>query len=146
LTKPKGDIWYYKKAAGRETLGNVVKEIMKNAGFERYFTNHSLRRTCATKLYETGVSRQTIQEITGHRSVEGVRAYKCTSSSMKRKVSEIVQHVDTNKSRIKMGKVGESNITGSGSSLMDVSTERGVCEDEDIKIKIQRSLIKMLSR
>jgi len=33
-----------------------------------------------------------------------------------------------------MGKVGVSTITGSGSSLMDVSTERGVCEDEDIKI------------
>ena len=25
LLKPKGNIWYYKKAAGRETLGNVVK-------------------------------------------------------------------------------------------------------------------------
>ena len=26
LPKPKGDVWYYKKAKGRDTLGNVVKE------------------------------------------------------------------------------------------------------------------------
>ena len=33
LPKPKGNIWYYKKAAGRETLGNVVKKVMGKAGF-----------------------------------------------------------------------------------------------------------------
>ena len=27
LAKPKGEIWYYKKAVGRETLGNVVKKL-----------------------------------------------------------------------------------------------------------------------
>ncbi len=52
LPKPNGQIWYYKKAAGSETLGNVVKNIMKKAGFKGYFTNHSLRRSCATRLYE----------------------------------------------------------------------------------------------
>lgn len=31
LPKPNGEIWYYKKAAGRETLGNVVKKIMKKS-------------------------------------------------------------------------------------------------------------------
>ncbi|CAH3107103.1 unnamed protein product [Pocillopora meandrina] len=42
LPKPKGDVWYYNKAMGRETLGNVVKNIMRRAGFEGHFTNHSL--------------------------------------------------------------------------------------------------------
>lgn len=72
LLKPKGNIWYYKKAAGRETLGNVVKKVMGNAGFDGHFTNHSLRRSCATNLYDNGVLKQVIQETTGHRSVEGV--------------------------------------------------------------------------
>ena len=34
LPKPNGEIWYYKKAAGRETLGNVVKKIMKKVQFD----------------------------------------------------------------------------------------------------------------
>lgn len=37
LQKPKGNIWYYKKAAGRETLENVVKKVMDNAGFDGHF-------------------------------------------------------------------------------------------------------------
>ena len=35
------EIWYYKKVAGRETLGNVVNTIMKKGGFEGHYTNHS---------------------------------------------------------------------------------------------------------
>jgi hypothetical protein len=93
LPKPNGQIWYYKKAAGRETLGNVVKNIMKNAGFEGYFTNHSLRRSCATRLYHAGFPEQVIQETTGHRSSDGIKAYKCTLSSLKRKASELLQGV-----------------------------------------------------
>ena len=62
LPKPNGQIWYYKKAAGRETLGNVVKNIMKKAEYEGYFTNHSLRRSCATRLYDAGIPEQVMQE------------------------------------------------------------------------------------
>ena len=76
---------------GRETLGNVVKKKMKNAGFEGHYTNHSLRRSSASRLYDVGMPEQVIQETTGHRSSDGVKAYKCTSSSLKRKASEILQ-------------------------------------------------------
>ena len=50
LKKPKGNFWYYKIVAGRETLGNAVAQDMKSASFEGYYSNHSLRRTCATRL------------------------------------------------------------------------------------------------
>ena len=54
-------IWYYKKAFGRETVGNVVKEIMKKAGFERHYTNRSLRRSSASRLYDdAGMPEQVI--------------------------------------------------------------------------------------
>ncbi len=56
-------IWYYKKAAGRETLGNVVKSVMKKAGFKGYFTNPSLRRSCATRLYDAGIPEQVIMAL-----------------------------------------------------------------------------------
>ena len=79
LPKRKGNIWYYRKVAGRETLGNVVKKVMGKAGFDGHFTNHSLRRSCVTNLYDNGVPEQVIQETTGHRSVEGVRVYTAVS-------------------------------------------------------------------
>ena len=35
----------------RKPKGNVVKKVMGKAGFDGDFTTHSLRRSCATKLY-----------------------------------------------------------------------------------------------
>ena len=68
---------------------------MGKVGFDIHFTNHSLRRSCATNLYDNGVPEQVIQETTGHRSVEGVRAYKRTSSAMKHKMSAILNQSES---------------------------------------------------
>ena len=38
---------------GHNTLGKIVSEIMKQAGFEGHYTNHSLRVTSATRLFNT---------------------------------------------------------------------------------------------
>ena len=106
LPKPNGEIWYYKRAAGRETLGNVVKKIMKKAQFDEHYTSHSLRRSCATRLYDGGVPEQLIQETTDHRSFDGVKAYKCTSSALKREASEILQGSLSKKAVIDVEKKG----------------------------------------
>ncbi|XP_022810328.1 uncharacterized protein LOC111347344 [Stylophora pistillata] len=74
LPKSNGEIWYYKRAAGRESLGNVVKKIMKKAQFVGHYINHSLKRSCATRLYDGGVSEQLILETTSHRSSDGVKS------------------------------------------------------------------------
>jgi len=58
------------------------KENYEKAQFDRHFTDHSLRRSCATRLYDGGVPEQLIHETTRHRSFDGVRAYKCTSSAL----------------------------------------------------------------
>ena len=60
LPKPRGEVWYYNKPMGRETFGNVLKKIMTKAAFERHFTNHSHRRSSATRLYQSGVPKQVI--------------------------------------------------------------------------------------
>ena len=44
LPKANGQIWH-KKGEGRETLGNVVKNIMKKGGLEEHYANRSLRRS-----------------------------------------------------------------------------------------------------
>jgi len=53
-----------------------MKKICSAAGIEGYKTNHSLRATCATRLFQQNVDEQLIMSRTGHRSVKGVRSYK----------------------------------------------------------------------
>ena len=54
-----------------------------------YKTNHSLRATTATRLYQAGVDEQLVIEMTGHRSLEGVRSYKRTSDQQRETLSDI---------------------------------------------------------
>ena len=71
LRHPKETCWYSRQPIGHNTLQKVVPELCRKAGITGHKTNHSLRVTTATKLYEKGVPEQLIMERTGHRSVEG---------------------------------------------------------------------------
>ena len=48
----------------------------KEAGIQGYKTNHSLRATATTRLYESRVDEQQIMERTGQQRLEGVRSYR----------------------------------------------------------------------
>ncbi|XP_046554044.1 uncharacterized protein LOC124263442 [Haliotis rubra] len=61
------------------------------AGFKGFFTNHSLRATTATRLYESGIDEQLIAERTGHRS-SAIREYKRTSDQLLKVVDDVVQN------------------------------------------------------
>ena len=82
LQKPKGDVWFSKVPCGHNTSQKIVPELMKAAGISGYFTNHSLRASAATRLFEGGVDEQLIMSRTGHSSREGVRAYKRTTTKL----------------------------------------------------------------
>ena len=56
----------------------------------KYKTNHSLRATGATSLYQKGVPEKLIQERTGHRSIEALRVYEHTNNSQHQAVSNLL--------------------------------------------------------
>ena len=90
LHNPTEACWYSKKPLGYHTLSNTVAHLCKAAGISGYKTNHSLRATAATRLYESGVDEQLVMERTGHRSLDGVRSYKRTSDTQRRELSDIL--------------------------------------------------------
>lgn len=54
--------------------------------------NHSLRAPAATRLYASGIDEQLVMEKTGHRSTEGVRSYKRTSSEQHQYISNVLSN------------------------------------------------------
>ncbi len=88
-SKSSDDVSYCDVAMGINKLQSAVKEMCEEAGFEGNFTNHSLRSTSATHMYQAGIDEQTICEITGYRS-NAVRRYKRTSEDLKRKASQTI--------------------------------------------------------
>ena len=58
--------WYAAVPVGRDTLQKKFHLMCEQAGIKGSKTNHSLRATGATELYESGVPEKLIQESTGH--------------------------------------------------------------------------------
>ena len=90
LSKPRGNVWYKNQPIGVHTLSSTVKRLCDSAGVTGYKTNHSLRVTAATRLFQSGVDEQLIMQKTGHRSTDGVRAYKHSSEQQKEELSKVL--------------------------------------------------------
>ncbi len=82
LKRPLPNGWYSDNQVGQNTLQKIVKTLCEKAGLSgEKFCNHSLRATCATRMYQARVEEQVIQQFTGHSS-EVVRKYKTTSDEL----------------------------------------------------------------
>ena len=76
LSKPTGEMWFQPRPVRHHILGGVVKRLYTTAGLQGHFTNHSLRATAATRLFEAGIDEQLIMQWTGHSTTADVHSYK----------------------------------------------------------------------
>lgn len=65
-TKPR----YTANLTGRNTLGKFVKEICDKGNIDGHKTNHSLRATGVSDLFQAGVPEKLIQQRSGHLSLD----------------------------------------------------------------------------
>ena len=117
---PQPNCWYGDQPYGFNKIKKTIKELCKEAGFDGHFTNHSLRASCATRMYDNDVPEQVIKEVTGHRS-ECVRTYKRTSEKLKEVASRAVSG-------------GEAHSSSSQSFTNDVSVQDNIVEEGTLSI------------
>jgi site-specific recombinase XerD len=67
----------------------MVKDMCSEANIEGK-TNHSLRATGATTLFQKNVPERVIQKVTGHRSLHTLRSYEKISTAQREDVSKII--------------------------------------------------------
>ncbi len=67
----------------------MFKDMCAEAGVSGHKTNHSLRATGASELFEAGVPEKIIKERTGHRSLEALCLYERTTRDQHQAVSVI---------------------------------------------------------
>jgi hypothetical protein len=84
--------WYQNQVIGRHMLDSVVKTLtsgLPKPAFGRY-SNHSLRKTCATTLRDAGFERAEIGRVTGHSS-KALENYIEPSAAVAKAASNILQ-------------------------------------------------------
>ncbi len=72
---------------GKYAIDHKLSRICALAGVEGRITNHSLRATSATEMYEMGVPEKVIQERNGHHSLEALRVYGSSNAHQQEAVS-----------------------------------------------------------
>ena len=64
---------------GINMLKNVLPLLSKESGIGVRYTNHSLRATAITRMFNSGVEEKIITETSGHKSTKALRVYEHTS-------------------------------------------------------------------
>lgn len=76
LETPRQDIWFKDQAVGENKIGKMIKDLFEEAGINGHFTNHSLRRSKVTRMFQAGAQKNEVMRETGHRSDAGVLTYR----------------------------------------------------------------------
>ena len=100
-----------------------LKNICSQAGIQGYKTNHSIRTTAATRLYQAGVDKQVVMERTGHRSLEGVRSYKRTCDDQRGALSDRLNRKrprQDNRQGVEQDKHCTLNTVGDSQNALDL--------------------------
>ena len=104
------NVWYKDCPLGKNSLSGVVKKLMIRT--EGRYSNQSMRRTGATRLFQSGFEEDIVCKTTGHRS-HAVRVYKETSNDQQRQVSRSLYY-GTNETTKDVKTISEETPSFSG--------------------------------
>ena len=85
--------WFLDYPLPKTRVQMMVKDMFRDAQIEGRFTNHSLRATGATALFDAGVSEAVIQKRTGHKSISALRQYERVTTTQNQLVANVLQPV-----------------------------------------------------
>ena len=75
---------------GVNLLKNILPELSKRSGCSVRYTNHSLRATAITHMFNSGVPEKLIAENSRHKSMKALRCYERTSSDQHKGISKVI--------------------------------------------------------
>ena len=120
-----GKPWYYDTPLGHNTLKKKLKNLFLSAGLDaENISNHSIRATGVTRLYDEGVPEKLIMERSGHLSTSRVRSYEHTISQQKKDVSDIL---------------AKASSTGYQKPLSFLNLKQERSDDQDLSSQVQES-------
>ena len=79
----------------------MMKNLSKDAGLSKIYTNYSVRATTDNLLTHCGVPDKEIMRITGHKCEASLSSYNADlSDNQKKRYSAILQGIDSNESDV----------------------------------------------
>ena len=130
--------WFCDQPYGVNKIKSTVKDLCKEAGIEGKVTNHSLRATCVSRMFDKNIPEQIIKETTGHRS-ECVHVYKRTSEMLQENASKTVSGSDDQK-KVKIVHDSSNDESDDSKDIVFLSYEKMVENVRKTKEEMRRKM------
>lgn len=88
--KPGSQIWYSKSPLGKNAIGKFLVNAAKAAGLPGNISNHSVRKTCISRLMDAEFPENYVAQLSGHKNLKSLDAYKSASHSHQRQMSLVL--------------------------------------------------------
>ena len=79
-----------KAPLSKNEIGKLMTTAAQAAGLQGNITNHSVRKTCISRLMDAEVPVSYIAQLGGHRKLKSLNSYKAASVEHQRKMSLIL--------------------------------------------------------
>ena len=107
--------WYRNEPLGKNTLAKVMTNISLKAELSERYTNHCVRASTVTALYQRGVDTKQICAITKHKDERSLSHYiSQTTSEQKRECSRLLQETFSGHSATQSSHESHSSSAHSG--------------------------------
>ena len=117
--------WYSNRPIGHNALESFLKDIPKEAGIDHSNrSDHSLRATSISRMYQKQIPEKLIMERSGHLSTEGMMSYQRTTAAQQKAVCNALSKPDPEKK--------EGEIVASTSKDSDVKPEEDAAIAEEV--------------
>lgn len=90
--KPEGS-WYIKAAMGKNSVGDIAKNMSLKAGLSGRYTNHSGRKTAVTTLVNENIPVNEIMQLTGHKNVKSINDYSSANMQKQQHMSSVLSSI-----------------------------------------------------
>ena len=83
-------MWYNRAPLGKNKIAQFLTKAAKNAGLPGNVTNHSVRKTCISRLMDDEVLVNYVAQLSGHKNLKSVDSYKTASDEHQHKMSLVL--------------------------------------------------------
>lgn len=90
IPRPASSTWFSQQRVGINKISKMVKTMMSQIGKAAGYSNHSLRATAATRMYDCNLDNQAIASVTGHRTT-AIERYKRLSDEKRTHIQTAIQ-------------------------------------------------------
>ena len=76
-----------RSALGKNKIGEFLAKATRNAGLPGNLTNHSVRKTCISRLMDADAPENYVAQLSGHKNLKSLDSYKTASDDHQCKMS-----------------------------------------------------------